>query len=99
MHIFNIHFVYFFFSAFSQGVTNMNTVNASDIHTNTVNQSTRITIIDIVGELNCSNNLHNQVKKDNVTLFIALGDLCYKSDLADFKILLVFSKTQINYLV
>jgi hypothetical protein len=80
-----ISFTFFLSVASSQVVTNINTANASNTHLNNVNQSTRITIIDIVGDIDCSNNLHNQVKKDNVTLFIALGDLCYKSDLADFK--------------
>jgi predicted phosphodiesterase len=38
-----------------------------------------------VGDIDCSNNLHDQVKNDNVALFIALGDLCYKSDLTNCK--------------
>lgn len=44
-----------------------------------------MTIIDIVGDIDCSNNLPAQVEKDNPTLFIALGDLCYKKDLTNFK--------------
>ena len=28
--------------------------------------------------------LHDQLKTDNLTLFIALGDLCYKRDLKNF---------------
>jgi predicted phosphodiesterase len=37
-----------------------------------------------VGDIDCSNNLPDQVKKDNATLFIILGDLCYKNDLTTF---------------
>jgi predicted phosphodiesterase len=43
-----------------------------------------MTVIDAVGDLDCSKNLHDQIKKDNPTLFIALGDLCYKRDLTNF---------------
>jgi len=42
------------------------------------------TKIDAVGDLDCSNRLHGQVKKDNPDYFIALGDLCYYSDLTEF---------------
>ena len=43
------------------------------------------TIIDLVGDIDCSNNLHEQIRKDNPTYFIGLGDLCYESDLTSFK--------------
>jgi hypothetical protein len=42
------------------------------------------TKIDAVGDLDCSNGLHDQIKKDNPDYFIALGDLCYNSDLTEF---------------
>ena len=47
--------------------------------------SSDITIIDAAGDLDCSNNLHDQVKNDKPDYFVALGDLCYKSNLSDFK--------------
>jgi len=44
-----------------------------------------MTVIEFVGDIDCSNNLPAQVEKDNPTLFIALGDLCYKKDLTNFE--------------
>lgn len=74
--------------ALSQNVTN-DTIdsnqNSSIIRVGKINDSTNITVIDIVGDIDCSNNLPAQVEKDNPTLFIALGDLCYKKDLTNFK--------------
>ena len=49
-----------------------------------INESGIITVIDTVGDIDCSNNLHDQLTKDNPTLFIAFGDLCYKNDLTNF---------------
>jgi predicted phosphodiesterase len=42
------------------------------------------TRIDAVGDLDCSNGLHDQIKKDKPDYFIALGDLCYNPDLSEF---------------
>ena len=42
------------------------------------------TRIDTVGDLDCSNGLHDQIKKDKPDYFIALGDLCYNPDLSEF---------------
>jgi predicted phosphodiesterase len=75
---------FFITLALSQVVTNTSNVSSSVISTGKMNESAGITIIDIVGDIDCSKNLHDQVKKDNPTLFIALGDLCYKSDLTTF---------------
>ena len=33
----------------------------------------------------CSNGLHDQIKKDKPDYFIALGDLCYDPDLSEFQ--------------
>ena len=71
-------------TALSQVVTNNSNVSSSIVVTNKVNESKIITVIDAVGDMECSNNLHDQLKKDNPTLFIALGDLCYKKDLTNF---------------
>jgi predicted phosphodiesterase len=80
--------VTFFISiALSQLVTNNSNnsnVNLSSIHPSNINESTSMTVIEFVGDIDCSNNLPAQVEKDNPTLFIALGDLCYKKDLANF---------------
>jgi hypothetical protein len=77
--------VTFFISVtFSQVVTNVSNGNSSIIHNGKINESKSITVINAVGDINCSNNLHDQVKKDNPSLFVALGDLCYKSDLTNF---------------
>jgi predicted phosphodiesterase len=43
------------------------------------------TRIDAVGDLDCSNGLHDQIKKDKPDYFIALGDLCYNPDLSEFQ--------------
>ena len=43
------------------------------------------TTIDAVGDLDCSNGLHDQIKKDKPDHFIALGDLCYDPDLSEFQ--------------
>ena len=78
--------VTFFISvALSQNVTNESNLNSSIIRAGKINNSTNMTVIDIVGDIDCSNNLPAQVEKDNPTLFIALGDLCYKKDLTNFK--------------
>ena len=78
--------VTFFISvALPQNVTNESNLNSSIIGTGKINNSTNITVIDTVGDIDCSNNLPAQVEKDNPTLFIALGDLCYKKDLTNFK--------------
>lgn len=37
-----------------------------------------------MGDIDCSNHLDDQVKKDNPDLLVVLGDLCYKSDLKVF---------------
>jgi predicted phosphodiesterase len=78
--------VTFFISfALSQVVTNGSNLNSSIIRASKINDSTNITVIDTVGDIDCSNNLPAQVEKDNPTLFIALGDLCYKKDLTNFE--------------
>jgi predicted phosphodiesterase len=78
--------VTFFISvALSQAVTNNSNVNLSSIRPSNINGSTSMTVIEFVGDLDCSNNLPAQVEKDNPTLFVALGDLCYKKDLTNFK--------------
>jgi len=79
-----IFFTVFISGAISQVVTNDSNVNSSIITTSKINDSRIITVIDTVGDIECSNNLHDQVKKDNPTYFIALGDLCYNSDLSNF---------------
>lgn len=69
--------------ALSQNVTTKSNINSSII-TGNINKSIDVTVIDTVGDLDCSNNLDEQIKKDNPDLFITLGDLCYKSDLSNF---------------
>jgi predicted phosphodiesterase len=71
-------------TALSQVVTNNSNVNSTINLTRNINESGIITVIDAVGDIECSNILHDQLKKDNATLFIALGDLCYKKDLTNF---------------
>ena len=76
---------FFITVALSQNVTNSGNVNSSIIRAGKINDTTNITVIDTVGDIDCSNNLPAQVEKDNPTLFIAIGDLCYKKDLTKFK--------------
>lgn len=74
-------------NVFSQSITNNN--NTSNFLTFTEagrGDIANITIIDAVGDLDCSSKFHNRIKADNPTLFIALGDLCYKRDLTNFTI-------------
>jgi predicted phosphodiesterase len=47
--------------------------------------SKEVTIIDTAGNLDCSNKMHDQVKKDKPDYFVALGNLCSGSDLSEFK--------------
>ena len=78
-------FVTLFLSlSFSQVVTNQSTANSSMINGGKKNDSSA-TVINAVGDIDCSNHLDDQVKEDNPDLFIVLGDLCYKSDITDFK--------------
>lgn len=51
-----------------------------------LNESENITVIDAVGDLDCSRRFHDGILKDKPTLFIALGDLCYKRDLTNFTV-------------
>jgi predicted phosphodiesterase len=76
---------FFITVALSQNATNSSNVNSFIIRAGKINDSTNITVIDTVGDIDCSNNLPDQVEKDNPTLFIAIGDLCYKKDLTNFK--------------
>jgi len=69
---------FFISGAISQVVTNGSNLNSSIIRAGKINDSTDITVIDTVGDIDCSNNLPAQVEKDNPTLFIALGDLATK---------------------
>ena len=69
--------------ASSQSVTNESNSSLSII-ADKINKTLDITVIDAVGDIDCSNNLDEQIKKDNPDLFIALGDLCYKPDLSNF---------------
>jgi hypothetical protein len=65
--------VTFFISvALSQNDTIDSNLNSSIIRAGKINNSTNMTVIDIVGDIDCSNNLPAQVEKDNPTLFIAL---------------------------
>ena len=69
--------------ALSQNDTNQNKLYESSADAE-VNKPIDIIIIDAVGDIDCSNGLDEQIRKDNPDLFIALGDLCYKSDLHNF---------------
>jgi hypothetical protein len=71
-------------NVFSQTVTNNTTNNYSTFLDAGEGKISNLTIIDAVGDIECSNKLHDRIKADNPTLFIALGDLCYKRDLTNF---------------
>jgi Calcineurin-like phosphoesterase len=75
----------FAITALSQGVTS----DGKDSYTSSTdrsNESEDITVIDAVGDLDCSSIFHDGILKDKPDLFIALGDLCYKRDLTNFTI-------------
>jgi len=77
-------FVTFFITfSFSQNVTNQNTTSSTMLNSSKKNDSS-VTVINAAGDIDCSNHLVDQVKSDNPDLFIALGDLCYKSNLNNF---------------
>jgi len=66
----------------SQVATNNSNVNSSISSANSsaksLNGSANITVIDTVGDIDCSNNLPDQVKKDNATFFIILETFVIK---------------------
>lgn len=67
---------------FSQTVT---TDNNDHIFPNGVaNRSNEVTVVAAAGDIECSSRLDARIKIDNPTIFIALGDLCYKEDLSNF---------------
>jgi predicted phosphodiesterase len=83
-------FVTFFASiSFSQNVTDQNDTDQNTTSSTMLNSSKKndssVTVINAAGDIDCSNHLVDQVKSDNPDLFIALGDLCYKPDLSNFK--------------
>lgn len=67
----------------SQNVTNQNTTSSTMLNSSKKNDSS-VTVINAAGDIDCANNLVDQIKSDNPDLFIALGDLCYKPDLTKF---------------
>ena len=82
-------FVTFFISiSYSQNVTSQNTTSQNTTNSTMLNSSKKndssVTVINAVGDIDCSNRLDDQVKSDNPDLFIALGDLCYKRNLNNF---------------
>lgn len=74
--------------SFSQNITDQNNMDQNTTSSIMLNGSKKndssVTVINAAGDLDCSNHLVDQVKSDNPDLFIALGDLCYKSDLNNF---------------
>jgi hypothetical protein len=73
----------FAITALSQGITSDGKDNYAS-YTAKSNESEDITVIDAVGDIDCSSRLHDRIINDKPTLFIALGDLCYKRDLTNF---------------
>jgi Calcineurin-like phosphoesterase len=68
--------------AFSQTITND---NSDDTFQNGItNRSNGITVVAAAGDIECSSRLDARIKIDNPTIFVALGDLCYKEDLSNF---------------
>jgi Calcineurin-like phosphoesterase len=74
----------FALNAISLNVTNDSNNKSIIPSFSKINESSNITIINAVGDIECSKILHDQLIKDNATLFIALGDLCYRRDLTNF---------------
>jgi len=71
-------------SAFPQNAFSAGS-NSSLTHPfNSIYESKNVTIIDTVGDIECSKSLHDKILQDNPTIFIALGDLCYNKDLTNF---------------
>jgi predicted phosphodiesterase len=75
--------------SFSQNVTDQNNTDQNATSPAMLNGSKKndstVTVINAAGDIDCSNHLVDQIKSDNPDLFIALGDLCYKPDLTNFK--------------
>jgi predicted phosphodiesterase len=75
----------FAITALSQGVTS----DGKDSYPSSTaksNESEDITVIDAVGDIDCSSSFHDGILNDKPNLFIVLGDLCYKKDLTNFTI-------------
>jgi hypothetical protein len=75
----------FTITALSQGITSDGKDNYGSF-TSKSNESEGISVIDAVGDIDCSSRFHDGILKDKPTLFIAIGDLCYKRDLTNFTI-------------
>lgn len=72
-------------TAHSQNVTDKSNTNYS---TSTIRGTAiaNITVIDAVGDIECSSKLRDKIMLDNPTLFVVLGDMCYQRDLTNFTI-------------
>jgi len=71
-------------TVYSQNVVDNSNINFPATTINKIHELGTVTVIDVVGDIECSRNLHDQLKNDIPTLFIALGDLCYEPDLSNF---------------
>ena len=63
----------FTITALSEGITSDGKDNYAS-STAKSNESEDITVIDAVGDIDCSSRLHDWIINDKPTLFIALGD-------------------------
>jgi len=70
--------------AFPENVSNTGNNSSLTHPSNSINESKNVTIIDAVGDIECSKNIHDKILQDNPTIFIALGDLCYNRNLTNF---------------
>jgi hypothetical protein len=69
---------------FSQTTPNDQINNSDTFPNGDANESSGITVVAAVGDIECSSRLDARIKIDSPTLFVALGDLCYKDDLSNF---------------
>ena len=58
-------------------VTNQSTVHSSLVNSSNKNDSS-VTVINAGVDIDCSNHLDDQVKKDNPDHLVVLGDPCYE---------------------
>ena len=72
-------------TAFSQNVTDKSNMNYP-ISSMRGTAIANITVIDAVGDIECSSKLRDRIMLDNPTLFVVLGDMCYQRDLTNFTI-------------
>lgn len=88
-----IYFIFFLIMVYTIWILTAHSQNVTDKSNTNYPTSTirgtaiaNITVIDAVGDIECSSKLRDKIMLDNPTLFVVLGDMCYQRDLTNFTI-------------